>query len=115
VIEEEYATDGRSYGIVANVIEDADKLFRDGAKVWIAGGTGGAGWERFEFFGKSIGGRDIRKWAPTSRFDNFRAAWIPEHLREEIRYMTGSRRECERRAAELDAFAVELRNKPLTS
>jgi hypothetical protein len=33
------------YGIVANVVE-TDRLFRKGAKAWLANGTGGEGWHK---------------------------------------------------------------------
>lgn len=95
------------YGIVANVM-DADGTLRVGAKVWLCGGTGGEGWHRFEWRGKSIGGRDITKWAPTKRFHKFRAAWVPEHLRRDVLYMRGDRAEMEQRAAQLEQFAEAL-------
>jgi hypothetical protein len=92
------------YGIIANVLEP-DKIFRTGAKVWIAGGTGGEGWTRFEFFGMSRGGRNIRKWAPTVRFHQFRSAWIPDHMRDTVYYFTGSSEEMEAIAAQMNDFA----------
>jgi hypothetical protein len=93
------------FGICANVFE-TDRIFCAGAKVWLAGGTGGEGWARFELIGASRSARPIRKWAPTFRLHNFRAKWIPEHLRDRMYYMVFSdRTEAERIAAELDAFA----------
>ena len=99
------------YGIVANVVEP-DRVFRMGAKAWIAGGTGGEGWDRFEWIAHSRGSRIIMKWAPTVRFDKFRAAWIPEHLRDRITGMMetrGSRAAMEAQAAFLNRHAEQLR------
>lgn len=96
------------YGVVGNVFE-TDRIFRAGAKVWIAGGTGGEGAYRFEWYGMSRGGRMIRKWAPTIRFHNFRCKWIPEHLREEIWYKRGSKEQMEAYAANLNAWSDEMR------
>jgi hypothetical protein len=88
------------YGIVANVVE-TDRIFRNGAKAWIADGTGGEGWERFKWIAHSRGGRIIEKWAPTVRFAQFRAKWIPEHLRDRICYLRGTREEMETLAKQL--------------
>lgn len=98
------------YGIVANSME-ADRVFRLGAKAWLAGGTGGEGWDKFEWIAHSRGSRVVRKWAPTVRFGNFRAAWVPEHLRERIWYIRGSRDEMEKTAAALNVHAEQLRAK----
>lgn len=102
------------YGIVANVTE-TDRIFRLGAKAWLSGGTGGNGWDEFKWIATSRGGRIIEKWAPTWRFANFRAAWIPEHLRERVDFhmlgIPGTREEMEACAAEISAFADELRTK----
>lgn len=94
------------YGIVANVIE-SDKVFRVGDKCWLAGGTGGEGWSRFVWIANK--GRMIERWVPTHRFDNFRAAWVPEHLRNQVYYMRGTREEMESRARELCEFADKER------
>jgi hypothetical protein len=98
------------YGIVANVME-ADRAFRLGAKAWLAGGTGGEGWDKFEWIAHSRGSRIIRKWAPSVRFGRFRAAWVPEHLRERVWYMRGTREEMEKQAAALNVHAEQLRTK----
>ena len=97
------------YGVVGNVLE-SDRAFRLGAKVWIAGGTGGEGAYRFEWIGISRGGRIIRKWAPTTRFSNFRAAWIPQHLRERIWWIRGDRPTMEAYALRLNTWAEEMRD-----
>lgn len=89
------------FGIVANVIE-VDRVARTGAKSWLAGGTGGAGWQRFIWLTMARGGRHIEKWIPTHRMGNFRAAWVPEPLRGRVVYMRGTREEMEQRAKELN-------------
>jgi hypothetical protein len=96
------------YGVVGNV-KETDRVFRGGAKVWIAGGTGGEGAHRFEWIGMSRGGRIITKWAPTMRFSNFRAAWIPLHLRDQVRWVRGDRPTMEAYAANLNTWAEEMR------
>lgn len=98
----------RDYGIVANVIEP-DRELRTGAKAWLAGGTGGEGWSRFQWKGLRHKGRPIQKWAPTWRFGNFRAAWVPAHLQDRVYYMRGTREEMEKRATELNEFAESER------
>jgi hypothetical protein len=99
---------GAVYGIVANIIEP-DQVFRLGAKAWLAGGTGGEGWYKFQWIAFSRGSRIVCKWAPTYRFGNFRAAWVPEHLRDRVRYVRGTREEMEKQAAGLNALAEEWR------
>lgn len=70
------------YGIIANVCKP-DRLLKMGSKVWLIGGTGGEGWYKFIWLGRTKKGkRLIKKWAPTNRFCNFRCAWIPEHIRK---------------------------------
>lgn len=96
------------YGIVGNVME-TDRVFRKGAKVWLAGGTGGEGASKFIWIGCSRSGRVIEKWAPTTRFNNFRAKWIPEHLRARIYWVRGNREAIEEYAASLNKWADEFR------
>lgn len=96
------------YGIVGNSFE-TDRLFRGGAKVWLAGGTGGEGAYRFQWIGRSRSGRIIEKWAPTVRFNNFRAAWVPEHLRERVYWVRGDKPTMEAYAANLNKWANEMR------
>lgn len=100
---------GDLYGIVANVLEP-DKVFSLGAKAWLANGTGGEGWERFEWLARAKGGRLVLKWAPTTRFHRFRCKWIPEHLRDRVSYMTWiDRRSAEVMAVQLATFADAAR------
>ncbi|TIT80119.1 MAG: hypothetical protein E5W57_04100 [Mesorhizobium sp.] len=96
------------FGLIANV-EGVDRIFRMGAKVWLCSGTGGEGWFRFEWWGMSRGGRTLQKWAPTERFTNFRAAWVPPHLRERVSYFRPTRAEAETWAKNMQTFADALR------
>lgn len=68
------------YGIVANVV--SDRILRTGAKVWLIHCNGDASnpW----VCGLSKGGRPIRKYTKFKRLTNFRVAWVPEHLHDEI-------------------------------
>jgi hypothetical protein len=80
------------YGIVANVAE-RDRSLRMGSKAWLIGGAGGEGLCRFEWWARTRGGRMVRTWKPTTRFANFRPAWIPDHLRDRFGalYVAGTR------------------------
>lgn len=100
----------KEFGVVAN-IEVTDRILRNGTKVWLIGGTGGEGWDRFVVHGLSRSPRRIEKWIPTKRLSNFRAAWMPPHIREKFPhpYFSGSRSEMEELAANLDIYAESLR------
>jgi len=65
-----------TFGIVANVI--SDRVLRTGAKVWI----GYPHWPCVVVRGLSKGGRTIAKFIHMKRLENFRAAWMPEHIRD---------------------------------
>lgn len=65
------------FGIVANVI--SDRVLRTGAKVWVCYCNGDASCPRV--MGLSHGGRWVEKYTHFKRLENFRAKWIPEHLR----------------------------------
>ena len=96
--------------IVANVAEK-DKVFRDGAKCYLIGGTGGEGWHRFKWFGMSANRpKRVAKWCPTERMKNFRAAWVPPFVREryEFLYLSGSKTEMEETAKKLNEFRNQL-------
>lgn len=69
-----------AFGIVANVI--ADQILRTGAKVWILHCNGDA--EKPIVLGLSRGGRKVEKYTHFKRLENFRAAWIPLHVREQV-------------------------------
>ncbi len=109
-IQPGYRNHEGDFGIVANVVE-VDRLFRLGAKAWLADGTGGEGWERFKWIALARGGRRIEKWCPTWRFGNFRAAFIPPPLSKHIFYIRGTRAEMEETAKQLADFADKLREK----
>lgn len=89
------------FAVVAN-LREADGALRVGAKCWLIGGENGDGGERRMWSGLSIGGRRITKWAPTKRFQNFRAAWVPLEIRAEFQGCMGTRAEMERWAALLN-------------
>lgn len=72
----------KEWGIVANV--QADKALRIGAKVTILESHGDA--SQVKVRGCSKSGRVIEKYIPFKRLKNFRAAWIPEKLRDEIHH-----------------------------
>ena len=93
------------FGIVANVLE-TDKAFRRGAKAWLSRFHSGG--ERCTWIAMSRGGRIIEKNAPTSRFDNFRAAWVPKHLRDRV-FETGTRAQMEDRASFWNNRAADCR------
>ena len=101
------------YGIIANV-ENPDRSLRLGSKAWLIGGTGGEGWYKFVWIGRTSGGRLIQKWVTTKRFTNFRCAWIPNHIRrlaDGHLYMEGTRPEMEERAIALNGFRDHLEEK----
>jgi len=101
----------KEYGIVANVT-GIDRFVRQGSKAWLSGGTGGEGWYKFQWICRTRGGRLIEKWMPTERLSNFRCAWIPKHiwaLADGHLYMTGSKVEMEKRAADLNEFHSTLK------
>lgn len=104
--------DAPTYCIVANVVEK-DGIFRDGAKCYLVGGTGGEGWYKFQWFGMSVNKhKRVEKWCPTERMHNFRAAWIPPFIREryELLYLSGSKEEMEALATKLNEFRSTLRD-----
>lgn len=68
------------YGLAANVI--SDRVLRTGAKVWIHYCNGNAACPIVTGMSKS--GRIVQKFTHYKRMTNFRAAWIPEHMRERI-------------------------------
>jgi hypothetical protein len=98
----------KPYGIIANILEP-DHVLRMNAKCWLADGTGGMGWYSFQWIGITHGGRVVQKWAPTHRLHRFRAAWIPAHLDDRIRYIRGPKEQMDTMALEMNQFAEELR------
>lgn len=69
------------FGIVANVV--SDRVLRTGAKVWVCYCNGDASCPRVAGLSKS--GRRIEKYTHYKRLENFRAKWIPEHMRARAR------------------------------
>ena len=97
---------GDEYGIVANVTE-TDSFLRTGSKAWLVGGTGGEGWFRFEWIGRTRSGGLAQKWVTTKRFSNFRCAWIPDHIRKMAGgslYISGTKEKMEAIAERLNKF-----------
>lgn len=72
------------YGIVCNFhnVTGHDKVFREGGKLWMVYFNGGDPMSRHEFYGKSRGGRYVRKWASLKNCSNFRSVWVPPRKRE---------------------------------
>jgi hypothetical protein len=100
--------DKGGFGIVANVCEP-DRVFRLGAKAWLAGGMSGDGWERFRWIALSRAPHQAEKYSPLWRFRNFRAAWVPPPLTERVCAFRGSRAEMEAAARDLERRAMEFR------
>lgn len=65
------------WGVVANY--DGDSYVSAGALCWLASVNGGA--ERYEFVVQSRGGRLIRRYMERDRLSNWRAKFVPPHLR----------------------------------
>ena len=108
--QREMKHDAPTYCIVANMA-DKDGVFRDGAKCYLVGGTGGEGWHRFRWFGMSAKSRKHAvKWCETKRMHNFRAAWIPLCVRNrfEALYPSGSKEEMQELALKLREFRETL-------
>lgn len=105
------------YCIVGNIC-DRDNLFSLNQKVWLVDGTGGEGWYKFVWLGRHRRkNRYIKKWMPTERVNNFRPAWVPEHIKsysgffdvEVGFYISGTREEMVEVAKKLNEFADNLR------
>jgi len=72
--------DELAYGIVANV--KSDRVLRTGTKVWIHYCNGDALCPFVSGLSKS--GRYVQKFTNYKRLVNFRAAWIPQHMRDRV-------------------------------
>jgi len=95
------------FGIVANVVE-TDHVLRLGAKAWLVHAESGG--ERVVVSAKSRGGRCVEKHTSLTRLANFRAAWIPEHVRSGLFIReSGTRADMEARAMFWNARADEER------
>lgn len=93
-------SDALEFGIVANVV--SDRALRTGAKVWLCLWTGGS-LDKPQVRGLSKGGRTITKHIAVKRLTNFRAAWIPPTMREDVA-MTFSKERAASLAADFNAF-----------
>ena len=94
------------YGVIANFrIDSLNHCFRRGAKVWLIRLCGGenAG-DRAKFVGLSPGGRVIECYAAFKNLENFRSAWIPQHLRDRVFFGYEDRREA-------DGWAADFRDR----
>ena len=67
--------DERIYCLVANVTQE--KVLRNGAKVYVIQ----LSYDGAYVTGLSKGGRRVTKWVALKRVSNFRAAWIPKHMK----------------------------------
>jgi hypothetical protein len=77
------------FAIVANVL--SDRVLRTGAKVWVCRCNGDAACPIV--IGLSKSGRRITKYTHYKRLENFRAAWLPEHLRDDVVWRWDEKRE----------------------
>jgi len=93
------------FGIVANVL--SDRVLRTGAKVWINRCNGDAKCPVVRGCSKS--GRKVQKYTHYKRLTNFRAAWIPEHLRADIAWQWPERKKAEATAAYLAEMWADVR------
>ena len=87
------------FGVVANV--ESDRILRTGAKVWVLQCNGDAAHPYV--VGLSKGGRKVFKYSHFKRLTNYRAAWIPEHLRGDVTRKWTDKADAERAAAYLSA------------
>jgi len=94
------------YGIVANVM--SDRVLRTGAKVWIHYCNGDAGCPVVS--GISKGGRAVQKYTHYKRLENFRVAWVPEHMRDRVMWMWDDRSIAEDRATHLSEVWTGVRH-----
>lgn len=93
------------YGLIANVL--SDRVLRTGAKVWINYCNGDAACPIV--FGLSKSGRMTQKYTHYKRLTNFRAAWIPEHLRERVAWQWETKDEADVHAKTLAAMWADVR------
>lgn len=69
----------KEYGLVCNYSGDAS--VRRGAKCYVTWTNPGEGGDRMQVWCRSRGGRAILKIVNSKKLSNFRAAWIPAHVR----------------------------------
>lgn len=71
------------WGVKVNIAEPRSAM-RTGALAWVFLTNKGWGGERLCVLARSRGGRLIQTWIGAKRLTNFRAAWIPVHLRDRV-------------------------------
>ena len=91
------------FGIVANVL--SDRVLRTGAKVWVTLTFGTCG----RVAGLNKGGRKTEKVTHYKRLTNFRAAWIPEHMRGDIFMSWETKADASEWAASVAAIYKDVR------
>lgn len=93
------------FGLVANVV--SDHILRTGAKVWINYCNGDAAHPKV--YGLNRSGRAVEKYTHFKRLTNFRAVWMPEHLRSRLASQWATKEEAASQAAMLAAMWVGVR------
>lgn len=93
------------FGLVANVA--SDRVLRTGAKVWIERCNGDA--ECPVVRGCSKSGRVVEKYTHYKRLTNFRAAWIPEHLRDRVIWQWPDKEQAQQVAEKLSRMWADVR------
>lgn len=95
-----------AWGVKCNVSAPTTAL-RKGALCWVIFGEGMN--ERLYVVARSRGGRHIKTWIGIDRLANFRAAWLPEHLRPHCwQAFSGTRDAAEDEAARLNGHLQRL-------
>jgi hypothetical protein len=93
------------WGVVANSVDQ--RRFRRGAKVWLVSVTGGGlCFGRARFYGLSPGGRSIECWEAFKRLENFRTAWVPEHLRDRVFHVFESHGDADQWARDIVSYRL---------
>ena len=93
------------FGIIANV--KSDRALRTGAKVCIL--SNGSSASSVYVMGISKFGRTIRKYVQYKRLENFRAAFIPEHLRKEVEIFSTDKTTITKAANKLNSIWAGVR------
>lgn len=96
---------GPVWGLAANV--KSDRALRAGAKVYICYCNGDA--EKPVVIGLSKSGKPIEKYTTYKRLENFRAAWIPESIRDRVGWLYQTKAEAQDSADKLTAIWTGVR------
>lgn len=97
--------DGIMYCIIANVI--SDNVLRKGAKVYILTWHGDA--EHPQVIGLARDGRKVRKYTAFKRLMDFRASWVPDHIRPECFRYWETKKEAQKVADSLNEYWCGVR------